>query len=141
MGKEQCGTCRFWEPDTERWDTEKGEVPEEGDCHRYPPTPGVAVDRFPRLDMDDWCGEWKAKGDVAAAGPDPAVLALSVDVLAHDLNGLAQSVLEWNDCKTLGDVVRLSGDDFLRTRNCGPVTTNVIRRALAKHGLKLSGDA
>jgi hypothetical protein len=65
--RERCGTCRFW--DRMGRDPSGSEV---GGCHRYPKVyaprvpdePGVTENwRFPPHAADDWCGEWRAKGD------------------------------------------------------------------------------
>lgn len=54
----RCGDCRHWL----RW-SDKG-APPIGTCKRFPPTPfpdgGQAV---PHVSPDDWCGEFKPKGD------------------------------------------------------------------------------
>ena len=52
-GQDKCGTCRFLKEYSSRT----------GLCHRYPPTPQGSNDNghWPRVNLDDWCGEYKAK--------------------------------------------------------------------------------
>ena len=42
-----CGMCRFFVEEHHK----------AGDCHRYPPTQFI----FRRVEVTDWCGEWKGK--------------------------------------------------------------------------------
>ena len=52
--KQYCYNCRFYRPNTEGT----------GECLRFPPNmknpdrETGRVDWFPRVMMDDWCGEW-----------------------------------------------------------------------------------
>jgi hypothetical protein len=62
--KERCETCRFWE----QWEANiqdceaDPEIPEVGQCKRYPPLccDSSGNDVRPSMSGDDWCGEWKA---------------------------------------------------------------------------------
>lgn len=49
---ERCELCRFWLPTIDH--------PEEGECHRLPPTMrGTAtLGSFPIILHEDWCGEF-----------------------------------------------------------------------------------
>ena len=55
MREKRCEDCLFWEA------IKKGKEGFcQGFCHRYPPkTQGLLSDYYPRVDFDDWCGEWK----------------------------------------------------------------------------------
>lgn len=73
--KQRCGDCRFYKRE-----------PQVEECHRYPPRveadqftreiarilesaewENIQNERWPYVDENDWCGEWKPKGDDDAA--------------------------------------------------------------------------
>ena len=57
---ERCETCRYWNKGTH--------VPSGMTvytCRRTPPTPG-AITLWPITKHDDWCGEWRARGESEA---------------------------------------------------------------------------
>jgi hypothetical protein len=64
MAAEKCRICKFWVPLDHRSD----EAPESavfGECRRHAPQPTVVVGEivdnqtWPRVQLDDWCGEFK----------------------------------------------------------------------------------
>ena len=50
----RCRTCKFFESHKTH-----DEIPETGDCRRYPPTPLPATDwhEWAVVAVEDWCGE------------------------------------------------------------------------------------
>lgn len=115
---ERCETCRYWEcmfldTATEPLAARLAESVEEGTaagfCRRFPPpvtkkvsSPDSWPDSFPRTIPDDWCGEWRAKGDV----PPPIKLIPARDDVAAIAELLRQAgesgVTPWQVKKSLG---------------------------------------
>ena len=61
--KNTCGNCKWWQYDRRHM------TDNEGFCHRYPPTAVWSdhpdylgwLSSIPKVDKDDWCGEWGLK--------------------------------------------------------------------------------
>lgn len=51
--KTRCETCRFY-------DADRG-LSFSGKCRRNAPLVTTAISVWPRVDNDDWCGEYEAK--------------------------------------------------------------------------------
>lgn len=49
----QCDDCRFYVIKTYG-------AANAGECHCDPPTLGVQINGWPRVQPDDWCGKWEA---------------------------------------------------------------------------------
>lgn len=72
--KERCQTCRYWEPDPD------GPAPE---CRRRAPVYGTetlpggrVIDtfKFPSIEAEGWCGEWRPEAVGPKTAEDPDIL-------------------------------------------------------------------
>lgn len=152
---ERCEACRYWEDnDPEQLDKSEDY---EGWCRRHAPMPlvvlgcrdeGVASSPvvWPFTEHNDWCGEWKAKGEpvgdsILNAGIGKLDLPnRTLRKFRDDLRIFNGSDFKRYTVETLGDLVALRAIDLLDQNGFGEVRLREVRAALAKHGLKLKGD-
>lgn len=138
MGDERCETCKFWGASTP---IVLGDVKiHNALCRRFPHAvrgPEMAPrDRQPLTSHDDWCGEWRGKGELTP--PEPAILnepAFAVLEMGSRLRKVAEQLL--GTAATVRQVCDTPSYDWLTARNSGQATLDELRRELARHGLRL----
>jgi hypothetical protein len=142
-GRPRCKTCPYFV----RFMVDKDEE-YSGECRHGPPTcfkepvfdwdpPLMAF--FPKVAEESGCGRHpdfpayiqsfrKPKWDLQ----DPDTLCAAVGFHGKILNALRN-----RGVKTVGDLVQLSTEDLLMTRNLGPMSVALIHKQLARLNLRL----
>ncbi len=143
MSNNICETCKWRETDTDR-------------CHRHAPRPCTPEESHRILDdagdededfgllthpntwwvkveLDDWCGEWQGR-EVVDLNP-----FLAADISKLRIAWPGQRWLHEMKIYTVGDLLRLTEDEFLDCGGIGDVTLRRTKQVLAEHSLKLAG--
>lgn len=64
LGRERCGSCRYWE---RREGTQLCPQPRVGRCHRFPSLPDAGYGTAVEADLD-WCGEFSPRPGATPEG-------------------------------------------------------------------------
>ena len=131
---ESCENCRFWKQD------QMGIINGDGRCHKNPPVAMVnefqewICNCFPRIDLDEWCGEWQEKKI------PPDFLSMPISCLGITENIF--DVLKANGICIVEDLTRKNEDDLLRETVLDKIHLLEIMVALSRLNLKLkpNGD-
>lgn len=145
MGDERCEGCRYWLGPAEHRATDEGVVVgNSGRCRRYPPTLVVRGESIsyplPVVRDDDWCGEWRGKGELTPPGKRPIAdcWVSQADWLPPGVRNRIEE--RFGDQFTVGQLCDLTPDELQSLRSFGPASLKRVRAGLALYGLTLKGD-